>query len=120
MIHPGERASLPWRGFTSPVAALAWWMGATPTQQRRLPLMARIACREALIARCDVARGGVGQTTLATALYGWPDAQDYALVGELEDDELLAMREGWSAQLGVMEEALRWTTTTANCAASRG
>lgn len=118
MIYPGQRVTLPWRGHTGPAAALAWWMEAKPQQRSKLPLQCRIACRDALVARCDVARGSRGQMTLATACYGWPDAQDYALVGELEDDELLALRDGWRAQLGVMEEALGWTTTTAWTATS--
>jgi len=120
MIYPGQRMTLPWRDHSGPAAALAWWVTAKPQEQRKLPLASRIACREALAARCNVARGSVGQTTLATACYGWPDAQDYALVGELDDDELLALREGWGAQLGVMEEALRWMTTTATYAGTAG
>jgi hypothetical protein len=112
VIHPGQRHTLPWGHLGGPLEALQWWRAASPLKARALTLRSRIHCREALAARCEVARGSCGQTTIATALYGWPDADDFHRVGELEDDELQTLRDEYSAQLGAMEEALTWLTTT--------
>jgi len=119
VIYEGERVSLPWGDLGGPAEALLWFAAAPLTSRvLRLPLHRRLACYTACQARLEVAAGSVGHWTLATACYGWPDSRDVAAMGELEDEELLALRDGWSAQLGVMEEALGWTTTTAWTATS--
>lgn len=112
VIFPGHRTTKPWRGHAGPLEALQWWSGASEAHRARLGLRARMSCREAIVARCEVAAGGSGQMTLCTALYGWPGKEDWDAVAELEDDELEAMRQAWRAQLPAMMEVLGWDTTT--------
>jgi hypothetical protein len=108
MIYPGERMSLPWGELAGPAEALLWFRGAHPASRiLRLPLGRRIACYAACQARLDVASGGRGTTTLATALYGWPDARDIERMGELEDEEVAVMVTRFGLERETLIEATR-------------
>ena len=108
MIYPGERASLPWGDMDGPAEALLWFRSAhLGTRILRLPLGRRMACYAACQARLQVASGGRGTTTLATALYGWPDARDVERMGELEDEEVAVMATRYGLEREQLLEALR-------------
>jgi hypothetical protein len=108
VIYWGERTSLPWGELAGPAEALLWFRGAHPASRiLRLPLGRRMACYAACQARLDVASGGRGTTTLATALYGWPDARDIERMGELEDEEVAVMATRFSLEREQLVDALR-------------
>ena len=108
MIYPGERASVPWGDLAGPAEALLWFHGAQPASRAvRLPLARRLACFAACQARLEVAGGGRGMTTLATALYGWPDDRDLAAMGEIEDEELAVLATRFGLERPTLIEAMR-------------
>lgn len=108
MIYPGERTSLPWGELAGPAEALLWFRGAHPASRiLRLPLGRRMACYAACQARLEVAGGGRGVTTLATALYGWPDARDLDRMSELEDEEVAVLVTRFGLERETLLDALR-------------
>ncbi len=108
MIYPGQRASVPWGELAGPAEALLWFRGAQPASRTvRLPLARRLACFAACQARLEVAGGGRGQMTLATALYGWPDDSDFAAMGEIEDDELAVLATRFGLERPTLIDAMR-------------
>lgn len=108
MIYPGERASVPWGELAGPAEALLWFRGAqSGSRAVRLPLARRLACFAACQARLEVAGGGRGTTTLATALYGWPDDRDLAAMGEIEDEELAVLATRFGLERPTLIDAMR-------------